>query len=274
SDKGKVYVKKVYEIPLAARNAKGRAIVNFVGMEPGEKIAAITPVPGFEEGPFVVTLTRRGQIKKTALSEYENYRDKGIIGVRIEEGDQLLSAAITDGARELVIGTRNGMSIRFAEDEVRPTGRATMGVKGIELEEGDFTVGLCVSGDGRDRVLAVCERGYGKQTPLEDFRKQSRGGKGVILIDASERNGPVVGVAMVAPSDEVMLVTDRGQMLRTKVSQIRETGRNAQGVRLMNVDEDERIVAIEAFEEAEPEEGGGSVSTMPPPLPPGSNGVS
>ena len=276
SDKGKVYVKKVYEIPLAARNAKGRAIVNFVGLEQGEKIAAITPVPGFEEGPFVVTLTRRGQIKKTALSEYENYRDKGIIGVRIEEGDQLLSAAITDGSRELVIGTRSGMSIRFSEEEVRPTGRATMGVKGIELEEGDFTVGLCVSGDGRDRVLAVCERGYGKQTPLDDFRKQSRGGKGVILIDASERNGPVVGVAMVAPSDEVMVVTDRGQMLRTKVSQIRETGRNAQGVRLMNVDEGERIVAIEAFEEAEPEDGasGGSVSTVPPPLPPGSNGVS
>jgi DNA gyrase subunit A len=262
SDKGKVYVKKVYEIPQAPRNAKGRAIVNFVGMEPGEKVAAITPIPKFDEGIFVVTLTQRGQIKKTALSEYENYRDKGIIGVRIEEGDQLHSAAITDGSRELVIATKSGMSIRFPEDQVRPTGRATMGVKGIELDDGDEVVGLGVSGDGRDRVLAVCARGYGKQTPLDEFRLQSRGGKGVILIDASERNGPVVGVAMVAPSDQVILVTDRGQMLRTNVNEIRETGRNAQGVRLMNVGDDERVVAIEAFAEADSEDQNGSV---PPP---------
>jgi DNA gyrase subunit A len=215
-------------------------------------------------------------MKKTALNEYENYRDKGIIGVKIEEADKLLSAAITDGTRELVIATRSGMSIRFGETDVRPMGRATMGVKGIELEEGDVVVGLCVSGDGRDRVLAVCERGYGKQTPLDDFRKQSRGGKGVILIDASERNGPVVGVAMVKPTDEVLLVTDRGQMLRTKVSEIRETGRNAQGVRLMNVDEDERVVAIEAFaeEQAEPNgngngNGNDNGSSSLPPAPDG-----
>ena len=275
SDKGKVYVKKVYEIPQAARNAKGRAIVNFVGMEPGEKVAAITPVPKFDEETFVVTLTRRGQIKKTALNEYENYRDKGIIGVRIEESDQLLSAALTDGKREIVIATRSGMSIRFPEDQVRPTGRATMGVKGIELDEGDVVVGLGVPGDGRNRVLAVCERGYGKQTPLEEFRLQSRGGKGVILIDASERNGPVVGVAMVSPADEVLLVTDRGQMIRTKVSEIRETGRNAQGVRLMNVDDDERVVAIEAFEgESEGDEGAAEGRTSNgASIPPGENGV-
>jgi DNA gyrase subunit A len=193
------------------------------------------------------------------LSEYENYREKGIIGVKIEETDQLLSAAITDGTRELVIATRGGMSIRFSETDVRPTGRATMGVKGIELDEadgGDVVVGLVVATPERDRVLAVCERGYGKQTPLEEFRKQSRGGKGVILIDASDRNGPVVGIAMVGPTDEVMLVTDRGQMIRTRASEIRETGRNAQGVRLMNVDEGERVVAIEAFAVVDVPEGG------------------
>ena len=262
SDKGKVYVKKVYDIPEGARNAKGRAIVNFVGMEAGEKVAAITPVPAtFDDKTFVVTVTQRGQIKKTALVEYENFREKGIIGVKIEETDQLLSAAITDGSREIVIATRSGMSIRFPEDQVRPTGRATMGVKGVELDDGDVVVGIGVSGGGRDRVLAVCERGYGKQTPLEEFRLQSRGGKGVILIDASDRNGPVVGVAMVGPTDEVILVTDRGQMLRTKVSQIRETGRNAQGVRLMNVDDGERVVAIEAFAEADADSGHNS---MPP----------
>ena len=208
-----------------------------------------------------MTVTRRGQVKKTALSKYENFREKGIIGVEIEENDQLLSAAITDGARGLLIATRSGMSIRFSEDDVRPTGRATMGVKGIELDEGDVVVGMGVTGEGRDRVLAVCERGYGKQTPIDEFRLQSRGGKGVILIDASERNGPVVGVAMVGPTDEVILVTDRGQTLRTKVSQIRETGRNAQGVRLMNVDEGERVVAIEAFAE-EGSEGAGA--SQPP----------
>ncbi|EYF07864.1 DNA gyrase subunit A [Chondromyces apiculatus] len=257
SDAGKVFVKKVYEIPQAARNAKGRAIVNFVGMDPGEKVAAVTPVPRFEEDRYVVTVTVKGQIKKTALNEYENYREKGIIGVRIEEGDQLLVAALTDGAQELVVATRSGMSIRFSEDQVRATGRATMGVKAIELDEGDVVIGMGVSGDGRDRVLAVCERGYGKQTAIDEFRKQSRGGKGVILIDASERNGPVVGVAMVRTTDEVLLVTDRGQMIRTKVSEIRETSRNAQGVRLMNVDEGERVVAIEAFAaESEPAEGG------------------
>ena len=262
SDKGKVYVKKVFEIPEGARNAKGRAIVNFVGMEPGEKVCAITPVPAvFDDNTFVVTLTRRGQIKKTMLSEYENYREKGIIGVKIEEADQLLSAAITDGNRELVIATRGGMSIRFSETDVRPTGRATMGVKGIELDDadgGDVVVGLCVATAERDRVLAVCERGYGKQTPLDEFRKQSRGGKGVILIDASDRNGPVVGIAMVGPTDEVMLVTDRGQMIRTRASEIRETGRNAQGVRLMNVDDGERVVAIEAFAVVDVPEGGPS----------------
>jgi DNA gyrase subunit A len=273
SDRGKVFVKKVYEIPQAPRNAKGRAIVNFVGMEPGEKVAAVTPVPRCWDDLFVVTLTRRGQIKKTALSEYENYRDKGIIGVRIEEGDQLLVAALTDGKRELVIATRSGMSIRFSEDQVRPMGRATMGVKGIELDEGDVVVGMGVSGDGPEGVLAVCERGYGKQTPLEEFRLQSRGGKGVILIDASERNGPVVGVAMVSPTDEVLLVTDRGQMLRTKVSEIRETGRNAQGVRLMNVGEDERVVAIESFAaESESEDKGEDGGSAPPPEGPANAG--
>jgi DNA gyrase subunit A len=265
SDRGKVYVKKVYEIPIAARNAKGRAIVNFVGMEQGEKIAAITPVPGLEPGYFVVTITTKGQIKKTAIEEYENYREKGIIGVKIEDGDQLLSAAITDGKKEIVIATKKGMSIRFQEEQVRPTGRATMGVKGVDIEDGDEVIGLCVATSDEDRVLAVCERGYGKQTPLGEFRLQSRGGKGVILIDASDRNGPVVGIAIVGGTHEVLLVTDQGQMLRIKASEIRETGRNAQGVRLMNVADDERIVAIEVMD---PRDEPFSTASSPPPSSP------
>jgi DNA gyrase subunit A len=271
SERGKVYVKKVYEIPQAVRTAKGRAIVNFVGVEPGEKIATITPVPGLAPGYFVVTVTKKGQIKKTAIEEYENYREKGIIGVKIEEGDQLLSAAITDGTKELIIATKKGMSIRFREEQVRPMGRSTVGVKGVELEEGDEVVGLCVASSEEDRVLAVCERGYGKQTALSEFRLQTRGGKGVILIDASERNGPVVGIAIVGQEHEVLLVTDQGQMLRIRVADIRETGRNAQGVRLMNVDNGERIVAIDVLDAAQDP---GATASQPPPSDPPASGPS
>ena len=256
SDKGKAYVKKVFEIPQAVRTAKGRAIVNFVGMEPGEKVAAIAFVPKIEAGKFLVTLTRRGQIKKTELLEYENFREKGIIGVKIEGDDQLLSAALTDGTREFIIATRSGMSIRFDEQQVRPTGRATMGVKAIDVADDDAVVGLTVTDGERVHVLAVCEQGYGKRTDIEEFRKQNRGGKGIILIDASERNGPVVDLKLVKSGDEVMLITDRGQTLRTRIDEIRETGRNAQGVRIMNVEEGERVVALERLAESPAEDDG------------------
>jgi len=276
SDKGKVYRKKVYEIPEAARNAKGRAMVNFVGMDSTERVAAVTPIGPADEAGFVVTLTKKGQIKKTEVAEYQNVREKGIIGVRIEDDDELLSAAVTDGKREFVIATRAGMSIRFPEDQVRPTGRATMGVKAIELDEGDSVVGMEVTDDQHTKVLAVCENGYGKRTPIDEFRLQNRGGKGVILIDASERNGPVVGLALVSDADEIMLVTDRGQMIRTKVAEIRETGRNAQGVKIMTLDESERVVCLERLPERDDDDaaggdnGNGSDGTsMPPPsIPP------
>ena len=250
SDKGKVYVKKVYEIPIAPRTAKGRAIVNFVGMEPGEKVAAIVEVPKIESGRFVATVTRKGQIKKTELVEYENFREKGIIGVKIEEGDQLLSAALTDGEREFVIATKMGQSIRFPESQVRPMGRSTVGVKAIDVGDDDEVVGILVTETDRKHVLAVCEKGYGKRTHIDEFRLQNRGGKGIILIDASERNGPVVDVKLVKDGDEVMLITDRGQTLRTRVDEIRETGRNAQGVKIMTVDGEEAVVALERLAES------------------------
>jgi DNA gyrase subunit A len=258
---GKVYVKKVYEIPLAARNAKGRAIVNFVGMEPGEKVKAIVAVPKIEEGRYVVTLTKKGQIKKTALTEYENFRERGIIGVKVEEGDELLSAALTDGTSEVLIATKDGQSIRFPEEQVRPMGRATMGVKGVELSETDEVRGFTVTDPARTFVLAVCENGYGKRTQLEEFRLQKRGGKGIILIDTSDRNGPVVDIRLVKSGDELMLMTDRGQTIRTRIDEVRETGRNAQGVKLMTLAEGERLVAIEVLPEGEKEEEG---SMLPP----------
>ncbi len=271
SDKGKVYVKKVYEIPQAVRTAKGRAIVNFVGMEPGEKVAAIVEVPKMEAEKFVVTLTRRGQIKKTELTDYENFREKGIIGVKIEGDDQLHSAALTDGKREFLIATKLGQSIRFPEDQVRATGRATMGVKAIDVGDDDQVVGFVVTDGERSQVLAVCGKGYGKRTELEEFRIQNRGGKGIILIDASDRNGPVVDVKLVKSGDEVMLITDRGQTLRTRVDEIRETGRNAQGVKLMTLEADERIVALERLAESGPEDDGNSeASATDGSIPPGS----
>jgi DNA gyrase subunit A len=270
SDRGKVYVKKVFEIPIAPRTAKGRAIVNLVGMEQGEKVAAIVEVPKIEAGKFVATVTRRGQIKKTELTDYENFREKGIIGVKIEDGDQLLSAALTDGEREFLIATKLGQSIRFPESQVRPMGRATVGVKAIDVGDDDMVVGIAVTETDRKHVLAVCEKGYGKRTHIDEFRLQNRGGKGIILIDASERNGPVVDVRLVKDGDEVMLITDRGQTLRTRVDEIRETGRNAQGVKIMSVDGEEKIVALERLAEsaADEEVPGGSEppagASMPP----------
>ncbi len=250
SDRGKVYVKKVYEIPVATRTSKGRAIVNFVGMEPGEKVAAIVEVPKIETGKYVVTVTKRGQIKKTEVAEYENFREKGIIGVKIEDGDMLLGAALTDGTREILVATKNGQSIRFPEEQVRAMGRATVGVRAIDVSEDDAVVGMSITETERPYVLAVCEKGYGKRTLLEEFRLQNRGGKGIILIDASERNGPVVDTRLVKESDEVMLITDKGQTLRTRIAEIRETGRNAQGVRIMTVADDERVTALERVAEA------------------------
>jgi DNA gyrase subunit A len=261
SNKGKVYVKKVFEIPLAARNSKGRAIVNFVGMDASEKVVAIVEVPKIEPGKFVVTLTRRGQIKKTELTEYENFREKGIIGVKVEDNDQLLSAALTDGTREFLIATKQGQSIRFPEEQVRPMGRSTMGVRAIDVSDDDQVVGMIVTETERQHVLAVCENGFGKRTLLEEFRVQNRGGKGIILIDASDRNGPVVDIRVVKDGDEVMLITDRGQTIRTSVQEIRETGRNAQGVKIMSVEGEEKIVALERLAET-PADDAGPESTL------------
>ncbi len=254
SDHGKVYVKKVYEVPLAARNAKGRAIVNFVGMETGEKVAAIVEVPKIEPNRFIVTLTRGGTIKKTELTDYENFREKGIIGVKIEGDDQLLSAAMTDGSRQIMIGTKDGMSIRFPEEQVRPMGRATVGVKGIELREGDQVVGLAVTEEGCDQVLALTERGYGKRTHIDQFREQKRGGVGVTLIDTGDRNGGCVGLRLVNDAHEIMLITDKGQTIRTRVAEVKETAsRGAMGVKVMSLEEGERVVAFERLAEADNE---------------------
>ena len=252
SDKGKAYLKKVYEIPQAARAARGRAIVNFVGMEPGEKVAAIVPVKEFIEGAYLLTCSKLGTVKRTSLAAYENIRQTGIIGVGIDEGDSILSARVILDGQEVLIGTARGMSVRFDIADVRPTGRPSVGVKGIELREGDHVIGMDVIEDAAaQQVLAVSTNGYGKRTLLEEFRVQNRGGLGIIAMDASERNGDVVKLCLVRTDDQLMVITDGGQVIRTRVAEIREAGRNTQGVRVIRLGDNERVVDVEPVAERE-----------------------
>ena len=255
TDKGKAYLKKVYEIPESSRAARGRAIVNFVEMEAGDRMKAVVPIREFVEDGFLLTCTKGGTVKRTALSAYANIRSTGIIGVAIEEGDELLTAGIVTEKQDVLIGTATGMSIRFSVEDVRPTGRDSRGVKGIELREGDRVVGMGVIVDVEtQQVLAVSANGYGKRTPVGEWRQQNRGGIGIIAIDASERNGDLVKLSLVRPEDQVMVITDGGQIIRTRVSEIREAGRNTQGVRVIRLSEGEKVVDVEAVDEVEVEE--------------------
>ncbi len=254
SDSGRVYLKKVYEIPAGTRTARGRAIVNFVGMEPGERVAAVVPIREFVEGADLLTCTRNGKVKRTSLDAYSNIRVTGIIGVAIEEGDALLAARIVKNGQQVLVGTAKGMSIRFVVDDVRPTGRDTMGVKGIELREGDRVVGVDVLEGDDQQVLTVSANGYGKRTPIAEWRVQGRGGLGIIAMDMSERNGELVRLCVVHPDDQVMCVTDAGVVIRTRVVEIRETGRNTQGVRVIRLGDNEKVVDVEPISRAESEE--------------------
>ena len=273
TDRGRVFLKKVYEIPEGSRTSKGRSIVNFVGIDTSEKqgaerekIAAVVPVSEFKEGLDLVTATAQGLVKRTTLSAYANIRQTGIIGVAIEEGDALLRAVVTDPGHEIMLGTRGGMSIRFKVDDIRQVGRDSRGVRGIDLRDDDTVVSMDVIDDPLvQQVLTVCANGYGKRTPVEEHRCQSRGGVGIIAIDASERNGAVVDLDLVTEAMELMVITDRGQIIRTKVSEVRQAGRNTQGVRIIRLDSDEKVVAVEPV--AEPEADSGSSESLVPPAP-------
>ena len=250
SDEGKVYWLKVHELPEAGRASKGRAIVNLLSLSPGEEIASILPVREFTEGKFVMTATKLGIIKKTDLMEYSRPRAGGIISMGLNEGDRLIATAITTGQDEVSLSTRRGMSIRFHEEDVRPMGRAAVGVRGVDLEEGDVAVGMEIL-KPQGTLLSVTEHGYGKRTAVEEYRSQSRGGKGVIALKVTEKTGRVVGVSQVAESDEVMLVTDGGKIIRLGMGDLRVIGRNTQGVRLIGLAEKERVVSIARLAEKE-----------------------
>ncbi len=254
SDRGRAYWLKVHEIPDVGPGGKGKAIANLVSMAGDEKIAALQTVKEFEEGKFVAMGTLRGVVKKTELSAFSNPRAGGIIAMGVEEGDRLMAAQITDGTGEIFIGTRDGMAIRFPEGDVRPMGRTAYGVKGITLREGDEVVAMEVVRPG-STLLTVAENGYGKRTELDEYRVQSRGGVGIINIQTTERNGRVVGMASVHDEDEFMLITQQGKILRTVARDIRTIGRATQGVRLIEIDADDRVVSLARLAEKDDENG-------------------
>jgi len=262
SDRGRVYWLKVHEIPDVGPDGRGKAIANLVSMEEGERIAATIAVKDFEESKFVVMGTRHGVVKKTELSAFSNPRAGGIIAMGVEEGDVVMEVQVSDGNGEVFIGTRDGMAIRFPEGDVRSMGRTAYGVRGISLREGDAVVAIEVLKPG-GTILTVTEQGYGKRTELDEYRVQSRGGIGIINIQTSERNGKVVGITQVSDDDELMLITEQGKTLRMAARDVRTIGRATQGVKLIDIEGEDRAVSIARLaeqDEAPGEEAGGDAA--------------
>ena len=247
---GRVHWLKVHEIPEAGRAAKGKAIVNLLTLSSGERISAILPVREFTEGKFVVMATAKGVVKKTDLMEFSRPRSGGIIALGLNDDDSLIATEITRGEDDVFLPTRQGMSIRFREDDVRAMGRTAVGVRGIALEEEDEVVGMEILRP-RGTMLTVTEKGFGKRSAVEEYRVQSRGGKGVITLKVTEKTGAVLGVAQVSDEDDVMLVTDGGKIIRMPVGEIRISARNTQGVRLIGMEENERVASLARLAEKE-----------------------
>ena len=260
SDRGRAYWLKVHEIPDVGPDGRGKAIANLVSMQDGERIAALLTVKEFEDNKFIVMGSRRGEVKKTELTAFSNPRAGGIIAMDVEDGDAVMAVQVSDGTHEILVGTRDGMSIRFPESDVRSMGRTAGGVRGISLRDGDEVVGMDVLTPG-GTILSVTEQGYGKRTEIDEYRVQSRGGVGIINIQTSERNGKVIGVMQVTDDDELMLITQQGKILRMAAKGIRTIGRATQGVRLIDIEGDDRAVSIARLAEKDEDEG----AVEPPP---------
>jgi DNA gyrase subunit A len=254
---GRVYVERVYELPEGTRTSMGRSIRNVLNLKPEEKIAALlrlernvdedgNDVTFREEAGFVFFATRSGKVKKTALNDFRNYRKDGIIAIILEEANELIGVRLTSGSNEIVLVTHEGMSLRFHEDDTRSMGRASAGVRGIRPDEGDFVVGLALVTQG-STLLVASENGLGKRTDFEEYRRQARGGKGIITMKVTDKTGPVVGAVTVTNEDELMLMTSTGQSIRIRVAEIRETGRNAMGVKLLTLKDGEKLQDISRF---------------------------
>ncbi len=270
SSRGILYWLKVFEVPQGSRASRGKPIVNVFPLQEGEKITAVVPVKEFDEQHFVLMATARGTVKKTPLAEFSRPRPSGIIAVSLEEGDYLVGGVLTDGSADVMLFSSEGKAVRFAESEVRPMGRQAAGVRGMRLPaEGDQrVVCMLVAKDERRTVLTATEHGYGKRTPISEYTKHGRGGQGLIAIQASERNGRLVGAVLVDDSDQVMLISTRGVLIRTEVAQIREQGRSTQGVTLIALGEGEKLAGLERIEEKDEDvagNGNGGDGEAPPP---------
>jgi DNA gyrase subunit A len=262
TNKGRVYWLKVHQIPEASRQAKGKAIVNLIQISQNERVTAALPVREFTPGHFILMATKNGIVKKTELESYSHPRPSGIIAITLEEGDELISAEVTDGKRDVFLGSRDGLSIRFSETDVREIGRTGKGVIGIRLEEGNEVVGMEIVRDD-STILTVTENGYGKRSTLEDYRSQGRGGKGIITIKITEKNGRVTGMAQVSQDDEILLITSNGKVLRIRTRDISVQGRNTQGVRLFDIEGGDKVVSFAKVVEREEEKDSGAEKSGP-----------
>jgi DNA gyrase subunit A len=243
TDVGRCHWLKVHQIPVAGRQARGKAIVNLLGLAEGERITGRVPVTIFEENEYLMTATRKGMIKKTQLSLYGRPRRGGILAMNLKEGDHLIAAAVTNGQQDVVLAKRGGRAIRFHETDVRSMGRTAGGVRGIRLDPGDEVVGMVVV-EKEASLLTVTENGYGKRSSLEDYATKHRGGKGVINIRTTERNGPVVAIKEVRGRDDIMIITRKGVVIRCPLSQLSVIGRATQGVKLINLDEGDVVTDV------------------------------
>ncbi len=251
SNRGRVYWLKVYEVPEGNRTARGRPIVNLFPLLEGEKITAVLPVKEFDQEHYIFMATSQGTVKKTTLAAFSNPRKAGIIAVKLDEGDHLIGVAITDGEHDVMLFSDAGKAVRFAEEDVRPIGRDARGVRGMMLEDGQSVISMLVSKGEDISVLTATENGYGKRTPVGEYTRHGRGTKGMIAIQMSERNGKIIGAVLVQPTDEVMLISTGGVLIRTKVADIRELSRATQGVTLINLDEGTYLAGIEKVAESE-----------------------
>ena len=263
TDKGKVYWLKVYTIPEAGRQARGKPIINLIQVDAEEKVSAILPVQNFEPGKYIVMATKNGTVKKTELTEYANPRSNGIIALNINEGDSLVSVALTDGKQDVFLSTHKGMAIRFSEEDVRAMGRTATGVRGISLDDDDYVIGMDIVHNDFT-ILTVTEKGYGKRSEVEDYRVQGRGGKGLINIKCTPKRGNVVGMLQVSEQDDILLVAASGKILRIKVSNIKVIGRNTQGVALQWLSDDDKVMAVARVLENDEEEEGANELTHEP----------
>jgi DNA gyrase subunit A len=255
TNKGKVHWLKVHEIPEGGRQAKGKAMVNVLSLGEGERVATCVPVRDFESGGYILLATKQGKVKKTELGAFSHPRAGGILAITLEEGDEVMAARRTDGQREVLLSSKGGMIIRFAEEEARPMGRIAGGVRGIEVDEGDQVISADVVQEGAT-ILTVTERGYGKRTPLDEYRLQGRAGKGIIDIKTAGRNGNVVGMLQVREGDDVLVVTTKGKMIRLHAADVTSQGRNTMGVRIIDLDPDDQVGSLARVEaEQEPAAG-------------------